>query len=168
MKIPPNHLELQAYVDGETKDSRTRDIEAWTADHTQGRQLIDSIRGLRRLLRDHETVRPVETTREHYWSRIEQVIQPDATVDPLDHWDWQKWLRWALPIGVVGTVLLGLFLFIDPGVHARIDSSYVLLATGHEMEMLIPDTTWMSFRSENEGMTVIWLDTGPESILPGP
>jgi anti-sigma factor RsiW len=160
MMDPGTALKLQALLDGELS---AHEATAWRRrldEDPEARRLYDELQLTRAVLRQCEPEHSVPETREFYWSRIRQALERGGSParSPGDEW-WNRWLRWVVPAGA--TALLGLFLLqrglLEP------DREPVLLATDHEVETMLADTTSISFRSESAGMTVVWVQSGRQN-----
>jgi anti-sigma-K factor RskA len=155
-------LKLQALLDGELSASEVSSATRLLEQNPEARQLYDQLQLTREMLRRCEPEHVVPETRAFYWSRIERAIgssmpRPEARRSGV----WTGWLRWMIPAGAAAA--LGLVLLQQNWVGS--DPDPVVLATDHQVETLLADTTSISFRSESAGMTVFWVQSDQPNYL---
>lgn len=139
---------LQAWLDGELSDRETAEVKRLVAADPEAARLLAALRQTREALRVGEIERPVPESREFYWSKLQSAIaaQETAPAQP-ETAPWRRWLRILLPLGAAVALALTLTL---PA--SRTDA-----AAAAEIENHLDDMGSFSFRSESEGMTVIWI-----------
>ncbi len=149
-------LKLQAYLDGELPAPDAERM-ADLLEHDSGAQaLLGELRAIKAALNGNETEHKVPESREFYWSKIAREIerQEPATLLPQSgRTVW--WLRLLVPAGAVALLALAFTVVLWP----PSGRSWVALADGHEIETPEEETSSFTFRSEREGMTVVWVDT---------
>ena len=151
-------LKLQSHLDGELPPAELREITELLAHDQEAKALYMELQATRDLVRGNELVMKLTESREFYWSKIARAIDrnelaqtaPDRTRD----FSWLR--RWVLPLAGVAalTVLLGIALQVP-------SSSWPAfrLAETPEIETTVDDTSMNSFRSESEGISVVWVST---------
>jgi hypothetical protein len=110
----------------------------------------------RDLVRGNELELKLTESREFYWSKIAREINRNeraqtASDRPRD----VSWLRrWVLTLGGVAalTVLLAIALQVP-------SSSWPAFRETPEIETTVDDTSMNSFRSESEGISVVWVSS---------
>jgi hypothetical protein len=148
-------LQLQAWVDGElVNDLEVRACERWVNETPEAGQIVAALRATRAAIADGELPRSVPETREFYWSKIQRSIQADErSVAPtrVPGW-WQRLLRLVIPAGAVAAVALLVLLppMRDP---ARVNYGRA------EIDTPLEDISGFSFRSDADGMNVVWVGT---------
>lgn len=151
-------LKLQAHLDGELPPAQLRKITELLVHDQEAKTLYMELQATRDLVRGNELALKLTESREFYWSKIAREIDrnegtqtaPDRTRD----FSWLR--RWILPLGGVAalTVLLGIALQVP-------SSSWPAfrLAETPEIETTVDDTSMNSFRSESEGISVVWVSS---------
>jgi anti-sigma factor RsiW len=142
-------IKLQAWLDGELSAPEAAEVKRRVAADPDAASLLTELRQTREALRAGEVERVVPESREFYWSKLQRAItaqepkpsRPEAV-------PWQRWLRVLLPLGAAAAVAL---LLSVP--TSRTGST----AVAAEIENHLDDMGSFSFRSESEGMTVIWI-----------
>lgn len=140
-------LNLQAWLDGELSVRAAAEVERLVAADPAARDLVAELRWTRQVLRAGEVVRPVPESREFYWSKIERAIRAAEATAPAPRPSvWWRWMRLVVPIGAAAALAM---FFTLPSL--RVAPSVA------EIENHLEDMGSFSFRSESEGMTVIWI-----------
>jgi len=154
-------LRIQAFLDDELPQRERAEVEQLLQSDAEARQLYAELKALKQAVVGQETLRPVPASREFYWSGIAREIQPKGvpSAEASEH-SVMSWLtgwipRILVPAGALALLTLLLIQVFDPG-----DDSSLHLATGHEVEIPLEETSSFTFRSESELMTVVWVDTG--------
>ena len=142
-------LRLQAYLDDELAPAELREITELLANNGEAKALYTELQATRDLVRGNELALKLTESREFYWSKIAREIDrneraqtaPDRTRD----FSWLR--RWVLPVAGVAalTVLLGIALQVP--------------SSTPEIETTVDDTSMNSFRSESEGISVVWVNS---------
>ena len=143
-------MELQAHLDGELSGRDAERVGAWLAQDKEAQMLRDELLRTKRLLVDNEPEIKLPASREFYWSQIQRVIErvEPASVQPAPSW-WQAWRRLAAPLaGVAMVAMVTLFTVRETD---RPGSIY------EETENPSEETGALTFRSESQRVTVVWL-----------
>lgn len=162
MKTNEQLIGLQAYVDGELSDEKRRRVEAALPADIDARELVEGLRRLSGLLRDHEPKAAVPWSREFYWSQIRRRIDADAagsqaTSAPAHAASTASassalgWLRWLIPALGVATVAVVVSTRSTGPAHRE----FAVAAGGDDITMA--DVSSTVFRSESDGVTVHWI-----------
>lgn len=150
-------LKIQAWVDGGLPTAEARSVQDLVSRNPEAKALADELRHTRQALAAGEVARSVTDTREFYWSKIQQRIEAEerAPTSPAQPFWVQRWVRILAPAAILAALTL---MLVSPGLLG--------LRRGFgglgEFENPSPDTTAFTFRSESEGMTVVWLSTPSE------
>jgi anti-sigma factor RsiW len=142
----PLELNVQAWLDGELSAREAAEVERLVAANPAAARLATELRWTRQALRAGEPDRPVPETREFYWSKIERAIRAPAVTPARHPASWARWWRLALPLGAAAALAL---FFALPAM--RVEPAVAII------ENHLDDVGSFSFRSESEGMTVVWI-----------
>jgi anti-sigma factor RsiW len=161
-------LKLQAYLDGELPEAEARDVAKLLAQDQEAVLLLGELRNTRQAIKGSEAVVQLPESREFYWSKIsrkiERLDQP-ARVEQKRPFIFRL-QRFLVPVtgALAVAVFLGITLFGTSG------------TTLGETELATEDMGAITFRSESEGMTTVWLydrgdselsdDLAPDSVEP--
>lgn len=108
-------------------------------------------------LRGSEPVVTVPASREFYWSQIERRldrVEAESAATSAGGSSWSGWMRRVL-LPLTGTAVAGLVLLMSlrdgslPGVSVA--------SLHEETESPLEETSAVTFRSESEKVTVVWL-----------
>jgi len=152
-------LKLQAHLDGELSSWQARAVAQWVTRDPEAQDLLARLQAAKNLLAGQELDRPVPARREFYWAQIERRLRTAAParfswfpVWPIawPRWDW----RWLVPVGAVAASL-ALLLAWPESRPATVAS----LTRAEEVIAGFPQTSYYTFNAQNEGMSVVWIDT---------
>ena len=151
MKTTDLTLDLQAYVDGELDASRRAEIERVLHGDAEARQLVEGLRALGKLVREHEPIHSVPAPRAFYWSQIQRRIdtaearEAAVAATNVSHPPVKsalQWLRWLIP--ALGVAAVAVIVSVQrPSSGAGIDST---------------DTQSLTFHSDSDGVTIAWIN----------
>jgi anti-sigma factor RsiW len=147
MKTTNLTLDLQAYVDGRLEPGRRAEIERVLASDAEARALVDGLRALGALLREHEPAARVPETREFYWSQIQRRLaaaeageRRAETAPASTASGWLRWLAPALGVAAVAVVIS-------------------LQTASHSVELAsVADAETLTFHSDADGVTIHWIN----------
>ena len=150
-------LKLQAYLDGELSEAEARAVAKLLAQDQEAVLLLGELRNTRQAVKGAEAIVQLPESREFYWSKIsreiERLDQPQRVEQK------QPFLfrlqRFLVPVtgALAVAVFLGITLFGNSG------------TTLGETELATEDMGAITFRSESEGMTTVWLYDRGDSEL---
>jgi anti-sigma factor RsiW len=149
-------LLIQADADGELSPRKHRQVAALLDTDPAARSLHAQLQGLKRLLKENEPQHAVPEAREFYWSKIARGIEREAaTAARPRRWDWLPvWVRWVAPAGALAAVL-ALFVLGRSQPYSPFQASS--LDHLDEEEAYYFPTSTITFRSEAQEMTVLWV-----------
>ena len=150
---PETELKILAYVDGELPPRERDAVSRIIANDPAARVLADELTASARWLRENEPVVSVPDSREFYWSQIARRIgqaEPDRAARPRPAW----WLRFLAPAGAAAAVVVALLMVVRQS-----PSTGMTPEVRDDVESALEQTSSFTFRSEAEGMTVVWVDT---------
>ena len=154
---------VQAFVDGELPAADQALVEALIQEDPELKQLHEELTQGREWLRGNEPERSVPEPRDFYWSKIatgiERAEHQEAQMEDAAHRSGVEqsfWLRWLLPMGSVAAVLVLAMLAQfegpkTPGANEQKAASY------HEVDNPLETGSLITFRSNTEGVTVVWI-----------
>ena len=143
-------MELQAHLDGELSGRDAERVGAWLAQDKEAQLLRDELLNTRRLLVENQPEAKLPESRDFYWSQIQRAIEREepSVARPTPSW-WLAWRRLAAPLaGVAMIAMVTLFTVRETD---RSGSIY------EETENPSEETGALTFRSESQRMTVVWL-----------
>ncbi|MBA4146824.1 MAG: hypothetical protein H0X66_01830 [Verrucomicrobia bacterium] len=153
-------LQLQAYLDGELSDRESRKVTDLLASNEEARNLFSELQFTRTALVENEPEFKLPESREFFWSKIQREIRqteaaPVPTAAGVSVFAWLQ--RYLMPVSVVAVLaVIGIFAM------SKSQPTQTAYAFG-EIEALNGDMDSITFRSEAERMTVIYLyDNKPE------
>jgi anti-sigma factor RsiW len=162
-------LKLQAYLDGELPEAEAREVAKLLAQEQEAVLLLGELRNTRQSLKGAETPVQLPESREFYWSKIEREIgrlEQPRRVESRRPFIFRL-QRFLVPAS--GAVALAVFLCVT----LLNGSSGTALG---ETELADEDMGAITFRSDSEGMTTVWLynrgdseftdDSAPDNVEP--
>ena len=148
-------LKLQADLDGELSSGERKEVETLLARDPELRALKAELSFVTRSLKDSDPVMQVPASREFYFSQIERRIAASesemrtSSVGPGSRFG--GWLRQALlPLSGVAAACLMLVLGLREG-------PLPALSFHEETESPLDETAAVTFRSESEKVTIVWV-----------
>jgi anti-sigma factor RsiW len=152
-------LKLQAYLDGELSASEAAGMEALLQQDAQATALVAELRMTRDALVANEPQVSLPESVDFHWSKIAREIErQDAVVAPGRAFGFAwKWLRYITPLAAAAAVAV--LLIIQSGPRESGNELYTESA---------PEVSPVVFQSQEESMTVIWLqgDVNSEFATP--
>lgn len=146
-------LEVQAYLDEELQsENDVKRVADLLARDKEAAQLFKSLKDTRQLLEGNELEVKLPESGDFYWSKIARAIErenaPAQKVPHVTPW----WIRALAPlagVACVGLLLAGSGILNTAG---KGRSAYL-----HEIENSVDDSSGISFHSQSQGMTVVWV-----------
>jgi len=151
-------LKLQAYLDGELPEAEAREVAKLLAQDQEAVLLQGELRNTRQALKGSEAIVQLPESREFYWSKIAREIE---RLDRPERVEQKRPFIFRLQrflVPVTGALAVAIFLGIT-----LINSSTG--TTLGETELASEDMGAITFRSESEGMTTVWLYNRGDSEL---
>jgi len=151
-------LKLQAYLDGELPEAEAREVAKLLAQNQEAVLLLGELRNTRQAIKGSEAIVQLPESREFYWSKISREIERLERPQPVEQkrpfiFRLQRFL-----VPVTGALAVAIFLGIT------LLNSGTGTALG-ETELATEDMGAITFRSESEGMTTVWLYNRGDSEL---
>lgn len=157
---PEQALKLEAYLDGELSDREARHVSEWLAGDSEARLLFEELQMTKTVLAKNEPEIKLPESREFFWSKIEREIsreatQPQRTPESVSIFTWLQ--RHLAPVAAgVAALLMAAFIGVQSLHHANAQ----VVAEG---ESLLDDMGMMTYRSEADQMTIVWLYDNTDS-----
>lgn len=154
-------LKLQAFLDGELEESALPAIGQLLKEDRSAKGLLEELRQTSNLFKANELSYQVPVSREFYWSQIERSIRSSVRSDPAPGSNASPWAWvWKL-FAPAGALALLASLLLPLGIHPR---TYLALyedgdAAGINVHAEFPSSSFVTYRSESEGMSVVWVNT---------
>ena len=149
-------LKLQAFLDGELSEAEAREVAKLLAQDQEATLLLGELRNTRQSLKGSEAVVQLPESREFYWSKISRAIERSDRPQPVEQKPSfiSRLQRFLVPLSgaVAITVLLGIAL-LNGGSGSALG----------ETELANEDMGAITFRSDSEGITTVWLYNRGES-----
>jgi|ERR1051325_3695653 anti-sigma factor RsiW len=147
-----SQLKLQSYLDGELAGAEARQVAAWLENDRDAQALLGELKQARAEIKGNELEVKVPESREFYWSKIQRDIlraeqaagraAAQASVLP-----W--WRRYWAPLCTASAVVALMILTLNP---------LMLTRPGvEEFENPLEEANTLTYRSEKEKTTVVWL-----------
>jgi|YNPBryantNP2012_1023418.scaffolds.fasta_scaffold02616_10 anti-sigma-K factor RskA len=148
-------IKIQAWLDGELAGAEAESVERLIVQDADARALVAELRWTKSALAHGELEREVPESREFYWSKIERAIRAAESAEPaVLNRPWMGLvLRWFAPAGIVAALAL---FFALPMLRQAGQQPWI---AGAEIESPLNDVGSITFRSEAEGMTIVWVNT---------
>jgi len=146
-------LRIQAWLDGELPSAEVSAVSRLVQSDAGAAEAAQELETVRSWLAAGEMPRSLPESREFYWSKIQRTIvghaETEATTDAGRLAGW-RWWRWVVPAGLAATLAVVLFTSKpSPPQSAGLTSA----------EIDSPQEDWgtITFRSDSEQMTVVWV-----------
>ena len=139
-------LKLQAFLDGALDAREMRDIETCLAQDTQSAALMQELKWMKAAVAGNDVAVALPESREFYWSKIERGITAEemrAAAAPSERAWWLKFLYPATGLAAMVAVM-----FVVSGGRTT---------DGADTESVPEDVNAISFRSEAEAMSVVFV-----------
>jgi anti-sigma factor RsiW len=152
-------LKVQAYLDNELSAGDARSVSKLISSDAEVRDLYTELKNTKDVLVDNEPAVSVPDTRDFYWSQIQRRIA-SAERQPAVAQARPWWLRMLAPAaGTVALFALLVTVVNKDGQPTAVTSKLPALtaaAAPHQLEQSA-DVSTITFRSETEGVTVVWI-----------
>jgi anti-sigma factor RsiW len=147
-------LKIQSFVDGELPEGEASEVAALIARDSDASGLMGELKNTRLALRSFEKDLKLPESTDFYWSKIRREIErlePLAeAASPVPNSFLTSLKRFLIPAGAFAAACLALLLTVTK-------LGGPIAAQASEMELVSGDMAASTFRSEAEGITMIWL-----------
>jgi anti-sigma factor RsiW len=160
-------LKVQAYLDNELTPGEARQIASLLTSDVEARDLYQELKKTKEILVQNEPVLRLRDSRDFYWSRIQREIDSAERISERRPSPW--WLRLMAP--VAGAVALFAILLSVVGPDRTVTRETASVAPRieeprgplHQGEIMTSEMSAITFRSETEGVTVVWMTSDAEA-----
>lgn len=167
MKIE-QQLQVQAYLDNELNPAEARKIAGLISTDTDAQALYRELKDTKEIVTANEPVLRLQEGRDFYWSQIQRQIAAQEKVEagrPRSSW----LVRWVAPLaGACALIALSLsLLHVNNGGKVTVQNAERPTVPVQQLATeTFPSTlkqvegaemSTITFRSESEGMTVVWI-----------
>ena len=156
---------VQALVDGELPAADRAGLETLIQSDEELKQLHETLTQGREWLNGNELERSVPEQRDFYWSKIaagidraEQKTEREQKASKGHGTKQAFWLRWLVPMGGVAAILV-LAMLAQFGGPPKPGSGDQKAASYHEVDNPLETGSLITFRSNSEGVTVVWISS---------
>jgi anti-sigma factor RsiW len=157
-----SQLKLQAFLDGELSAREAEEVQRWLAKDQEAQLLLAELQNTNASLVGYEAEIKLPESREFFWSRIQREIERQ-TPAPVSKpsFSLAGWLqRHLVPASGLGVALLAILLVVQ--LHPASASQL------GEMELSSNDMGAVTFRNQEEKVTVVWLYDRSDSEFTDP
>lgn len=184
MELREIDLKIQSYIDGELSPREMLELEKTLETSSEGRETLEWLTQVKRLVRENEPIALLETPRELYWEAIEREIQGSVITRGESSSSRSETsfvslaLRWLAPVSVaclVAAILISvskspdslnessagaaLNSAIGSDNDASLDISKTYLSKIDEApETSVPSSSISTFEFTSNDMTVVWIE----------
>jgi anti-sigma factor RsiW len=146
-------LKVQAYLDNELSPGEARKIANLLNSDAELRTLLNELKETKQIVSENEPAKQLPEGRDFYWSKIQREISKveQLPVRPASPW----WMRFMAPVAGAVALFAVLLSIVGPT-----DKKVAL----HEGQINAPDMSTITFRSEVEGVTVVWVSSNHHEI----
>lgn len=151
-------LKIQAHLDGELPRAESAEVERLLQADPEAHALFAELSQTRLALQAGEPAPVVPDSREFYWSKIARALKrEERSAQPQTRRVSPWWMRLAASFaGCAALILVALNInrFGNPATSTP--PSFPIAGI---VESALDDTATITFRSEAEGLTVVWVST---------
>src|SRR5688500_4368881 len=159
-------LKVQAYLDNELTPGEARRIASLLTNDPVARDLYNELKQTKEIVSKNEPVQCLSDSRDFYWSKIQREINRTERVERPAPSPW--WMRLMAPVAGAVALFAILLSVSGPGTGTSptITASKVQnapVAPMHQGEIVSSEMSAITFRSEAEGVTVVWVSSDAPS-----
>ncbi|HMJ88161.1 MAG TPA: hypothetical protein VK530_00010 [Candidatus Acidoferrum sp.] len=152
-------FKLQAYLDGELSPSESTEVATLIEKDSAARALYTELQQTALLLKGNEIEWRLPESREFFWSKIERDIQRCESAPAVSSTPW--WIAFARRhLAAVSGFGVATALLLVAAFQMNIVPSNDLF---EEIENPLGESSAFSFRSESQGMTMVWISNPSSS-----
>ncbi len=161
-------IKIQAYLDGELSQEDSLQLLAQLEKDSQAKELLESLKLEQATLKNiGEKDHSMPVAHSYFWKGISQAIDQESVRheskdDVTSSANFPGWLSWLIPVGVAGC--FAIVAFQNGYLESVVES---IRSTGkkaarrapsfHEIDSRQQNAGFISFRSESEGVSVVWI-----------
>ncbi len=145
-------LKIQAYVDGELSGADMRQIADLVTRDADAQALYEELSMTRSVISANETPVLMPESGDFFWSKVSKEIGRLEEPVAVSRFAPRTLLRWLLPVGGFAALAIAVTL-----------SLHNTAPTIDETENTLEEASVVSFRSQAEKMSVVWVQTDGDS-----
>jgi anti-sigma factor RsiW len=157
-------LNIQAYLDNELSPGEARKVAAMLSSDRDLQELYGELRATKETLRGNEPEVKLADSREFYWSQIQRRIT-SVEREPAPRTAHPLWIRLLAPLAGTAALFALLLAVMSQGTRIsppRAGGAIASASEGNrplhgEVQDLADEISSVTFRSEEQGVTVVWL-----------
>src|ERR1041385_8039731 len=151
-------LKVQAYLDNELTPAEARKVATIISSDSEARDLYGQLKEMKEALAQHEPALKLDESREFYWSKIQRAIESSERL-PVTRATPQWWVKILAPMAGAVALFAVLLSITNPSLKTPVAQNSLPQVPQplHQVQDLAPDVSSITFRSEAEGVTVVWV-----------
>lgn len=161
-------IQIQAYLDEELSSEAKLHLLARLEKDPEARQLCDALKAEQAMLKQvGEKEYELPVAHSYFWKGISEEIEPrkpqvDSQTERQPSGGIQRLFSWLIPVGATACIALVMFQkgYLNDVIDG-IKSSGIKAArrapSFHEIDSQQQNAGFISFRSESEGVSVVWI-----------
>lgn len=169
----PKELQVQAYLDNELTPGEARQVASLLNSDPEAREMYRVLKETKAIVRENEPQLRLQESRDFYWSKIQRELERQERA-PAQVAQTPFWIRLMAPLAGAVALCAVLLSISGPGAGPApaMRASSAVTGAGeavgpmHEGEVVVPDMTAITFRSEREGVTVVWVSSAASLSAP--
>lgn len=169
----PMDLKVQAYLDNELTPGEARKVASLLNSDPEARELYRVLKETKAIVRENEPQLRLQESRDFYWSKIQREIdKAERLPAAASRSPW--WIRLMAPLAGAVALFAVLLSVSGPGtgpqtaMSAGPQGAAAQALPMHEGGVVAPDMSAITFRSETEGVTVVWVSSAETTPAPQP
>jgi anti-sigma factor RsiW len=157
-------LNIQAYLDNELSPGEARKVAAMLSSDREWQELYGELRATKETLLGNEPELKLADSREFYWSQIQRRIA-SVEREPAPRTAHPLWIRLLAPLAGTAALFALLLAVMSQGTRIsppRVGGAIASASEANrplhgEVQDLADEISSVTFRSEEQGVTVVWL-----------
>jgi hypothetical protein len=157
-------MRIQAYLDGELSKKASDHLFAEIRNDSEAEVLFNELQAEHKLLSDLEEPEiSLPVAHIYFWQGIAKGIEPEIKRNIPEHkliklFFRPRWLSWLIPVGAACLVVLAVQqVFFGVRLPLVQNPSPRHAPSFHEVDSRQQHAGFISFRSESEGVSVVWI-----------
>lgn len=161
-------IQIQAYIDGELSPEDTLQLLAQFESDPEAHQFCEALKFEKSLLTEMgEKNHELPVAHSYFWKGIASSIQSEEALKvvpmtPAPTKGVPQWLSWLIPVGITACIAIVAvqsdFLgSVMDGIRSTGKKAARRAPSFHEIDSQQKNAGFISFRSESEGVSVVWI-----------
>lgn len=161
-------IQIQAYLDGELSAEDTLQLLAQLEIDSEARQFCEALKVEKTFL-NHvgEKAYEMPVAHSYFWKGVANGIQSGGSLSRVESSraparNLRQWLSWLVPVGITACIALvalhnGYLGSVIDGIKSTSKKAARRAPSFHEIDSQQQNAGFISFRSESEGVSVVWI-----------